>query len=375
MVRDAARDCPLGAQPAVTNRQPILSVRNGCLVHGPSRLVYHMVDDCADLDAARSARAHERRGRPVIADELAGKRIAITGSTGFVGTALVERLLRCVPDCELVLLVRDGKRTTAAERVRRELLQERRLRPAAATSSARRDVRRDDAAAHHDDHRRRQHRRPRARDGRPRGAGELRHRDPLGGGGVVRLAARLGGRDQPARPDPHRPPCSELGVTPHLVSVSTCYVAGNRRGTAPEELVSAGPFDLGLDWRTEVAAARRPARRRSRRRAATPGQLKRVPRRGPHASSAPPARPALAAKTEQLRERWVQRPAGRGRPRPRRQRRLARRLRLHQGARRAGARRDPRATSPSRSCARRSSSRRGPSRGPAGSAASGWPSR
>ena len=58
----------------------------------------------------------------VIAEALAGKRIAITGSTGFVGTALVERLLRSVPDCELVLLVRDGKRTPAAERVRREIL-------------------------------------------------------------------------------------------------------------------------------------------------------------------------------------------------------------------------------------------------------------
>ena len=41
----------------------------------------------------------------------------------------------------------------------------------------------------------------------------------------------------------------ELDVAPHLVSVSTRYVAGNRRGNAPEELVSAGPFDLGLSWR------------------------------------------------------------------------------------------------------------------------------
>ena len=28
-----------------------------------------------------------------------------------------------------------------------------------------------------------------------------------------------------------------LGVAPHLVAVSTCYVAGNRRGNAPEALV------------------------------------------------------------------------------------------------------------------------------------------
>ena len=57
----------------------------------------------------------------VIAEELAGKRIAITGATGFVGTTLVERLLRCVPDCELVLLVRDGQRTPAAKRTEREI--------------------------------------------------------------------------------------------------------------------------------------------------------------------------------------------------------------------------------------------------------------
>ena len=37
-------------------------------------------------------------------------------------------------------------------------------------------------------------------------------------------------------------------AAPHLIAVSTCYVAGNRRGKAPEELVSAGPFDLGLSW-------------------------------------------------------------------------------------------------------------------------------
>jgi len=50
----------------------------------------------------------------MIAEELAGKRIAITGGTGFVGTALIERLLRCVPDCQLVLLVRPGKRTSVS---------------------------------------------------------------------------------------------------------------------------------------------------------------------------------------------------------------------------------------------------------------------
>src|SRR5215210_7455015 len=66
--------------------------------------IYHMVDR-----------------RPMIRENLAGARIAITGSTGFVGTALVERLLRSVPECRLVLLVRPTRRPSAAERVRREI--------------------------------------------------------------------------------------------------------------------------------------------------------------------------------------------------------------------------------------------------------------
>ena len=58
----------------------------------------------------------------MIADSLAGKRIAVTGSTGFLGTALVEKLLRSVPDCELVLLVRPTRRYSVERRVNREIL-------------------------------------------------------------------------------------------------------------------------------------------------------------------------------------------------------------------------------------------------------------
>src|SRR5688572_13353125 len=57
----------------------------------------------------------------MIAEALAGTRIAVTGATGFLGTALVERLLRAVPDCDVVLLVRRGRRSTAAQRVQREI--------------------------------------------------------------------------------------------------------------------------------------------------------------------------------------------------------------------------------------------------------------
>ncbi|MCU1355399.1 MAG: hypothetical protein JWM89_817 [Acidimicrobiales bacterium] len=57
----------------------------------------------------------------MIADDLAGKRIAVTGSTGFLGTALVERLIRSVPDCELVLLIRKGRMRTVEQRAQREI--------------------------------------------------------------------------------------------------------------------------------------------------------------------------------------------------------------------------------------------------------------
>jgi len=56
-----------------------------------------------------------------IADALGGKRIAITGTTGFLGTALLERLLRTVPDADIVLLLRAGRRSTVQQRAAREI--------------------------------------------------------------------------------------------------------------------------------------------------------------------------------------------------------------------------------------------------------------
>ena len=82
--------------------------------------------------------------------------------------------------------------------------------------------------------------------------------------------------------------CHDLGVTPHLVSVSTCYVAGNRRGNAPEQLVSEGPFDIGLSL---AGGGRRGAAPQGRHRGRQPPArpARRVPHATPAASSAPPA--------------------------------------------------------------------------------------
>ena len=57
----------------------------------------------------------------MISEGLDGTRIAITGGTGFLGTALIERLLRSVPGCSLVLLIRPGRRSTVEQRAKREI--------------------------------------------------------------------------------------------------------------------------------------------------------------------------------------------------------------------------------------------------------------
>ncbi|MFZ6002841.1 MAG: HAD-IB family hydrolase [Actinomycetota bacterium] len=238
----------------------------------------------------------------MIPDVLAGKRIAITGGTGFLGTALIERLLRSVPGCELVLLIRPGKRATVEQRAKREIFSNN------AFDRLRSEMGKDGFTAMVAERVT-----PIAGDVGTDGlALEDAGSELLAACDLVIHSAATVSFDSPLDsavevnllgPSRIVAALHDLGVAPHLISVSTCYVAGNRRGAAPEIPVHESPFFVDVDWRTEVDGARRArsnAEADSRRPAALTGFRKEA-----HTEIGAAGVPALAAKTEQRRAAWV----------------------------------------------------------------------
>ncbi|WP_419841895.1 HAD-IB family phosphatase [Candidatus Poriferisodalis sp.] len=237
----------------------------------------------------------------MIAEALAPKRIAITGATGFLGTALVERLLRCVPDCELVLLVRPGRRGDPDRRVQREVLRNEafeRLR--AAWDSDFDDICNRRITTVPGDV---------GIDGLGLAPADL---TLLCSCDVIIHAAATVSFDSPLDTSietnllgPNRllEACQREGTAPHFIAVSTCYVAGNRRGSAAEAFLADSPFSMDVDWRAEVAAARR-ARADLDAASRSPQRLSRLHRAAREELGAA-GLPLLAAKTEQLRLEWV----------------------------------------------------------------------
>lgn len=239
----------------------------------------------------------------MIRDGLAGKRILITGTTGFLGTALLERLLRAVPDCQVILLLRPGRRSTVAQRAAREIFKNDAfdtLRGTLGTKSAFDAMLAERVELISGDV---------GRDGL--GLDDV-GRSLVASCDIVIHSAATVAFDSPLDsavevnllgPTRIVHTLQQLRATPHLVAVSTCYVAGNRRGSAPERLLSEGPFFLDIDWRSEVDAARR-ARLDADSESRTPELLARFhdeARRELGAAGIP----LLAEKTESRRAAWV----------------------------------------------------------------------
>ncbi len=225
----------------------------------------------------------------IIDDELAGSHVLLTGATGFLGQATLERLLSSYPNTRVSVLIRPRAGRCAADRLT-ALLRKNVFRPLG------------------------------ERLGEGGLAGVVRDRVTVieGDLGSVTLPTDLDVVIHGASAVSFDAPVDEafrtnvagvatlydalaaVGGSPHVVHVSTAYVAGTRKG-----LVTEVALDHEVDWRLELEmalAARADVERDSRR----PEVLQRALAQAAeqHAKAGPQS---TATDAERLRTEWVTR--------------------------------------------------------------------
>jgi len=248
-----------------------------------------------------------------LSEALAGRRFFITGATGFLGTALVERILRCVPGAEVVVLIRPGRRASPAQRATREILKndcfdrlrfERGVRfddeIAGRLTAVAGDVGRDGLGL--DDEGRRL---LAIADIVVHSAATVSFDAPLDQAVEINLLgpARVAAAVAQARSDAKH---EGFGPGPvHLIAVSTAYVAGTHQGEAREQLLDQNRFSLEVDWESEVSYSRRlrddlqtESRRKEQLVTFSKKAREELGAAGDH---------LLATRSEKIREDWVKR--------------------------------------------------------------------
>jgi len=181
----------------------------------------------------------EKRGS--IVDALAGKRIFLTGVTGFLGQVILERILLDLPDTQVTVLVRGQQSSTAVDRVHY-------LTRKPAFDHLKERVGGDDALLAlldekvdviEGDFSRSEPEIPAGMDVVIHSAAAVSFDPPIDEGFQTNL---LGARNLYRAATAHN--------TPHLVHVSTAYVAGVQKGVIPE-----GPLDHKIDYELEAKMA------------------------------------------------------------------------------------------------------------------------